>query len=78
MSDLTKRLEKIEARIQLDRDALTEADNCAALAYYADILEALDAEEELAPQDAAIWTDITERRVDAIRAWKNVYGNQTV
>jgi len=71
MVDLKKRIERIEARLQADGDALSEADYCAACSWFADALETLDSGEELAPADAAIWNDIFERGVDATRAWKN-------
>lgn len=70
MGDYRKRIGRIESMIQLDREAVTEADNCAACAWYADALEALDSGEELAPIDAAIWNDIFENGMDGVKAWK--------
>ncbi len=77
MADIKKRIERIEARLQFDRDALSEADHCAACSWFADVLETLDSGEELAPADAAIWNDIFERGVDATRAWKNGAADKT-
>ena len=71
MVDFKNRIARIEARLQFDRDALSEEDHCAACAWFADVLETLDSGEDLAPADAAIWNDIFERGVDATRAWKN-------
>jgi len=71
MADLKKRIDRIETRLQLDRDTLTFEDDCAACTWYADALRTLDGGGELAPADAAIWGDIFERGVDATRAWKN-------
>ena len=70
MGDVKKRIERIEAQLRSDRDQLTEEDNCAACAWYADALLTLDSGEELAPLDAAIWNDIFENKMDGVKAWK--------
>ena len=71
MQDLKKRIERIEGRLQIKREASTFEDDCDACAWYADALEILDGGGDLAPQDQAIWNDIFENGIDATKAWKN-------
>jgi len=70
MNDFNKRIGRIEAQLQLDREAPTFKDDCAACTWYADALRTLDGGGELVPRDKAIWDDIFTNGMDSTKAWK--------
>lgn len=70
MADIKRRIKKIEARLKVEQGRTSFEDDCAACSWFADALETLDSDGELAPVDAAIWKDIFENGMDGTKAWK--------